>query len=371
MDRVRAGIAELEVTVISPVGDTLPIDIKSLNGEAGVELVEFKPDVAGLYKFVIHYGGEQIPESPISFSVKDPDRMSPGGDGLESIRTSTRLLRAFGQGLQKGQVGSPCTFEVEQSNGEPLPEVVILHPDSSILDAKVEETTSLRGGEVAVRGTLTTSVRVTYVPDCTGTFLVHLRQHNGETLEYPVIICSPKSIKITCGFDLSTGCFSPELIKGVDTVVGLYIGDAGPGKLEAELRPPSGGKVKTDVVSTQDKAEIRFRPYEEGDYLLHVRYNGFILDFCPMAGHLRSGKSAATSAGKVRLTGMGKNLFSVTTQRVYQQSLPFQVSSRQFAMMKITSLSTDPSLASAQVSLYPLPPCPSQGWLTKIPCPYT
>ena len=307
VDRTRAGIAELDVTVISPVGDALPIDIKSLNGENGVELVEFRPDVAGLYKFVILYGGQQIPESPISFPVKDSDRRSVGGDDVESTGPSNLHLRAFGQGLQKGQVGLPCTFEVEQSNGEPLPEVIVLHPNSTIVDAKVEETTGSRGDAVPVGGASISSVKVVYVPDCTGIFLVHLRQHNGETLEYPVTICSPNSIKITRGFDLSTGCFSPKLAKGEDTVVGLYIGDAGPGKVEAELRPPSGGKVKTDVVSNQDKAEIRFRPYEEGDYLLHIRYNGFVLGFCPMAGFLDGRKKSASTTGKVRLTGMGKD----------------------------------------------------------------
>ena len=53
MDRTRAGIAELDVTVIYPVGDAYPIDIKSLNGKNGIELVEFTPDVAGLYKLII------------------------------------------------------------------------------------------------------------------------------------------------------------------------------------------------------------------------------------------------------------------------------------------------------------------------------
>ena len=306
MDRTRAGIAELDVTVIYPVGDAYPIDIKSLNGKNGIELVEFRPDVAGLYKFIILYGGQQIPESPISFPVKDLDRRSESRDSEEHNETSNLHLRAFGQGLQKGQVGLPCTFEVEQSRGEPLPEVIVLHPNSTIVDAKIEEVTDSRSDSVA-GGSSISSVRVVYVPDCTGIFLVHLRQHSGETLEYPVNICCPNSIKIIGGFDLSTSSFSPKLSKGEETVVGLYIGDAGPGKVEAELTPPSGGKVKTDVVSKQDKAEIRFRPYEEGDYHLYIRYSGFVLNFCPMTGFLDSGKKSASTNGKVRLTGMGKN----------------------------------------------------------------
>ena len=46
--------------------------------------------VEGVYKFTILYGGVEIPDSPVIFTVKD--------------QYSKVDFRAFGQGLQKGQV---------------------------------------------------------------------------------------------------------------------------------------------------------------------------------------------------------------------------------------------------------------------------
>jgi hypothetical protein len=87
------------------------------------------------------------------------------------------------------------------------------------------------------------------MPDGTGIYLVHLRQFSGETLEYPVSVCAPKSIKIVRGFNLDTADFSPAFSKGEEAVVVLFIGEAGPGKLEAELTHPSGTDSPNRVFS--------------------------------------------------------------------------------------------------------------------------
>ena len=60
MERTEAGFAELDVTVTSPLGGELPLDIKRISKEKEVDLVEFIPEAAGNYKFVIVYGGEQV-----------------------------------------------------------------------------------------------------------------------------------------------------------------------------------------------------------------------------------------------------------------------------------------------------------------------
>jgi filamin len=89
VERTEAGFAELDVTVTSPLGGELPLDIKRISKEKEVDLVEFIPEAAGNYKFVIMYGGEQVPGSPINFSVED--------------RRSNEL-RVYGDGLSSGQV---------------------------------------------------------------------------------------------------------------------------------------------------------------------------------------------------------------------------------------------------------------------------
>ena len=99
VDRRLAGLAELEVIVTSPLGEDLPVEVKGMTEERGVDLIEFRPDVRGKYKFVIRYGGEAVPDSPVTFMVKEPDSNAADVD-----------IRAFGQGLQKGQVRKQRIF---------------------------------------------------------------------------------------------------------------------------------------------------------------------------------------------------------------------------------------------------------------------
>ena len=58
-----------------------------------MDLVEFIPEAAGNYKFVIMYGGEQVPGSPINFSVEDrrSNELRVYGDGLSSGQASLVL----------------------------------------------------------------------------------------------------------------------------------------------------------------------------------------------------------------------------------------------------------------------------------------
>ena len=104
VDRAKAGIADLDVIVTSPVGEALPIEVKGLNDQVGIDLIEFRPDVAGTYKFVIRYGGVQVPESPVTFSVKEREPEPPAG---------TTDIRAFGQGLQKGVVSQTIFSSIQ------------------------------------------------------------------------------------------------------------------------------------------------------------------------------------------------------------------------------------------------------------------
>ena len=59
MSRQSAGLAELDVTVTSPLGKNLPIDVTATNEDG--EVIEFLPTVPGRYKLAITYGGEEVP----------------------------------------------------------------------------------------------------------------------------------------------------------------------------------------------------------------------------------------------------------------------------------------------------------------------
>ena len=111
VDHKKAGEAELSVTVSSPVGRNLPLEVKPV-GDTRAELVEFHPPCPGKYKLAIWYGDEEVPGSPVVIVCEEE-----GG------------ARAYGEGLSRGRVGVPATFHI-QAQGLGEPHVQVDGPDS-------------------------------------------------------------------------------------------------------------------------------------------------------------------------------------------------------------------------------------------------
>ncbi|XP_053675765.1 filamin-A [Anopheles nili] len=79
-----AGVAEIEVTVLSPSGQNVPV--KLMQQDDYEHAIEFVPLGAGHYKATIMYGGETVPSSPITFAVQSAGGKSDShasGNGLE------------------------------------------------------------------------------------------------------------------------------------------------------------------------------------------------------------------------------------------------------------------------------------------------
>lgn len=112
MTREEAGYAELDVTVTSPLGRHLPIEVKSMVEGEG-ELIEFVPTVPGKYKIAITYGGVEVPNSPITFIAQEG--LSPKVDG---------------SGLKCGIVNEPTSFTIDATGIYGAPEVRVDGPDS-------------------------------------------------------------------------------------------------------------------------------------------------------------------------------------------------------------------------------------------------
>lgn len=107
MNRKNAGYAELDVTVTSPLGRHLPIEVKGMPSGEG-EWIEFVPTVPGKYKIAITYGGVEIPDSPITFVAQ------------ESI-----LPKVSGNGLYRGIINEPCEFVIDAKDIYGSPEIKI------------------------------------------------------------------------------------------------------------------------------------------------------------------------------------------------------------------------------------------------------
>jgi filamin len=141
VNRKDAGYAELDVTVTSPLGRHLPIEVKGMPDGDG-ELIEFVPTVPGKYKIAITYGGVEVPNSPITFNAQEG--LSPKVDG---------------SGLYHGIVNEPTNFTIDATNIYGVPEVRVDGPDSEAT-ATIEKENEL--------------FHVTYVPLEIGVFDVRV-----------------------------------------------------------------------------------------------------------------------------------------------------------------------------------------------------
>jgi len=94
------------------------------------DLVEFKPSVAGRYKLTLTYGGEEIPGSPLVYTVQED-------------RTPT----VFGKGLTLGQVRDVCSFKIDGRDMEGEPRVEVSGRTRTVLQVKMR---MVFGGKKAI-----------------------------------------------------------------------------------------------------------------------------------------------------------------------------------------------------------------------------
>lgn len=57
VDKSEAGVADMDVQVITPSGRSLPLEVKSTQTN---EIVEWQPEAPGQYKIEVNYGGEEV-----------------------------------------------------------------------------------------------------------------------------------------------------------------------------------------------------------------------------------------------------------------------------------------------------------------------
>ncbi|XP_078677433.1 filamin-A-like isoform X23 [Branchiostoma floridae x Branchiostoma belcheri] len=92
-----AGKGELKVSVIGPGGMEMPVKVAD-QGD-GNYACQYRPGKPGVYKVNITFSGQHIPKSPFTVNV--------GSEAKPS------RIRAYGPGLEGGQVGHPAEFVVE------------------------------------------------------------------------------------------------------------------------------------------------------------------------------------------------------------------------------------------------------------------
>ncbi|KAH7961849.1 hypothetical protein HPB52_012689 [Rhipicephalus sanguineus] len=253
LNRRDAGYSELDVTVTSPLGRHLPIEVKGTADGDG-ELIEFTPTVPGKYRIAITYGGIEVPGSPITFIAQD------GG-----------TPKVTGSGLTVAQSGVMASFKIDARGIWGRPDVRIDGPDS-------EPELTIEEEEEGI-------YVVSYLPIEIGVFDVHIRW-NGKDIPG----------KRNC-IRVSSFYISGELVilmddegripltVGQEKKISVDVGDAGPGKLKVEVRGPED-VVETHLEQTSShRYRITFTPEEEGDHFIYVYYNDVPHPNSPFLAH--------------------------------------------------------------------------------------
>ena len=285
MERTEAGFAELDVTVTSPLGGELPLEIKRISKDREIDLVEFVPEAAGNYKFVILYGGEQVPGSPLNFTVEDK---------------RSNELRVYGEGLSSGQINEEIIFFIEgkQLEGDP---VVRIRGVNSAPKAMLQKEKN---------GTYV----VSFIPNEVGVLDIKVSARSsltGQPMErsFQAKISNAKAVVPVGGWSrLLDEQGMAQFIPGEETLLELDISKAGPGQLQSELLTQYG-EVRSAVEPLDNRLLLRFTPRDAVQHNLVLRWNGKPLARSPIklmpASDYRGGVDVPPSYGKVRLTGQG------------------------------------------------------------------
>lgn len=96
MNARDAGLAELEIIATNPLGQTLPLQIITV--DEFTQQISFLPTVSGVYQLSLAYGGVPVQGSPLGFAVGQLGPQPPP--------------RAVGPGLEFAQVGERTSFTV-------------------------------------------------------------------------------------------------------------------------------------------------------------------------------------------------------------------------------------------------------------------
>ncbi|XP_022694817.1 filamin-C-like isoform X2 [Varroa jacobsoni] len=274
LNRRDAGYAELDVTVTSPLGRNLPIEVK---GSPDGEVIEFTPAVSGKYRIAINYGGQAVPGSPVTFIANDSPNVP-------------RVPQVSGPGLTSGQEGTLASFRVDGRGLRGMPEISVETPSGDQAKLKIDE---VEEGLYAV----------SYLPLESGIFDIHI-QWNGCNVPH-----SPFRAQILASSlaSASNGTSArPTLIGGwkrfLDETTGalkLLVGEETSltfeipsvlGEMVAELDTPNGMRIPVNVERLPAKDGIHrlrvyFTPIESGDYVLLIVYDGMQVPPTPVHGH--------------------------------------------------------------------------------------
>ena len=271
----EAGEADLDVKINAPSGRKVNFSLKEETTTA-TKRVTFTPFEVGRHKMAVNYGGEALAKSPYNFEVLEAGMATAHGDGLyHGIEDESATFIVNAQGL-KGEL----FVQVDGPN--------------SIAKCNIEP----EGNGMYL---------VTYVPVEVGNYDVIVKWNGKEVPGSPFHpkITDPRKIRIAGGWSSHlTQEGYMALTVGQEKQMAFEAGEAGPGKMTAQILGP-GGVVPHDIdVGPGGKQILRFTAREAGEHRINTFWNESLLPHFPMMAKATAAKKSV-DASKVLIKGRG------------------------------------------------------------------
>ncbi|XP_055616121.1 filamin-A isoform X3 [Toxorhynchites rutilus septentrionalis] len=236
---------DLSATVTSPGGVTEDAEIQEI--EDGLYAVNFVPKELGVHTVSVKYKQIHIPGSPFQFTV------GPLKD------TGAHLVKAGGPGLEHGEQGVPCEFNVwtREAGGGTLA-ISVEGPSKAEIEFK-----DRKDG----------SCDVSYVVSEPGDYRIGLKFNDRHIPDSPFkVYVSPAMGE---AHKLEVAQFPTGPVQADKPAQFMVRKNGAKGDLDAKVIAPSN--IEDDCfiqLIDQDQYSVRFYPRENGIHAIHVKFNG-------------------------------------------------------------------------------------------------
>ncbi|XP_053682434.1 filamin-A isoform X2 [Sabethes cyaneus] len=270
---------DLSSTVTSPGGVTEDAEIQEI--EDGLYAVHFVPKELGVHTVSVKYKQIHIPGSPFQFTV------GPLKD------TGSHLVKAGGPGLEHGEQGVPCEFNVwtREAGGGTLA-ISVEGPSKADIEFK-----DRKDG----------SCDVAYVVSEPGDYRIGLKFNDRHIPDSPFkVYVSPAMGE---AHKLEIAQFPTCPVQADKPAQFIVRKNGAKGDLDAKVVAPSNNEDDCFIqLIDQDQYSVRFYPRENGIHAIHVKFNGVHIPGSPY--RIKVGKDDVDPAA---VHASGKGLGDVKT----------------------------------------------------------
>ncbi|XP_062534638.1 filamin-A isoform X8 [Armigeres subalbatus] len=270
---------DLSATVTSPGGVSEDAEIQEI--EDGLYAVHFVPKELGVHTVSVKYKQIHIPGSPFQFTV------GPLKD------TGAHLVKAGGPGLEHGEQGVPCEFNVwtREAGGGTLA-ISVEGPSKADIEFK-----DRKDG----------SCDVSYVVSEPGDYRIGLKFNDRHIPDSPFKVYVAPAMGEAHKLEIAQ--FPSGPVQADKPAQFMVRKNGAKGDLDAKVVAPSNNEDDCFIqLIDQDQYSVRFYPRENGIHAIHVKFNGVHIPGSPY--RIKVGKDDVDPAA---VHASGKGLGDVKT----------------------------------------------------------